>query len=374
MYIGHRAEPSFRFPQQLAKDTRGKKITSYAKQLALTMFSYASQSTGKVNKTQRELAKLSGMSLDTVSRKLKELEEAGYITVKRHRARRDPETGRMTRSASEYTCIVPDRGFMMIPYRYVRKLEEENLHGAAVAVFLYIYRQIRKGHAYPSFSKIRKETGLADSTVRSALEELDCAGLLYIQRCKKSNGAFSSNSYLLLHDTGAARRPTLDTVSQDEAQLPRLFDRVYADIQNNKDRPKITRVLTREERRYTAPIFWNISMPGQIAGGVSSARPFRTIPCPAFFERESRSGEKGDPPQRGERGEVTFSVSRPSRPALFGSPLSLTLLHGYLKNGKKLRHPERCEIVMEGTNWSVNMVCGRVSGSRRDFVQKSRWK
>lgn len=110
----------------------------------------------------------------------------------------------------------------MIPYRYVRKLEEGNLHGATVAVFLYIYRQIRKGHAYPSFSTIRKGTGLADSTVRAVLQELDCAGLLYIQRCKKRNGAFSSNSYLLLHDTGAARRPTLYTVPQDTAQLPCL--------------------------------------------------------------------------------------------------------------------------------------------------------
>lgn len=316
MYTEHRAEPSFRFPQKLAKDVKSKKITSYAKQLALTMFSYASQLTGKVNKTQRELAKLSGMSLDTVSRKLKELEKAGYIAVKRHRAKRDPETGRMTRSASEYTCIVPQKGFMMVPYRYVRKLEEENLHGATVAVFLYIYRQIRKDHAYPSFSKIRKETGLADSTVRSAVQELDGAGLLYIQRCKKCNGAFSSNSYLLLRDTGAVCRPTLAVVPEDMGR--------YADIQNNEDRPKITRVLTREEKRYTAPIFWNISIPGQIAGGVSSARPFKTMPRPAFFERESRSGERGDPPQRGERGEVTFSVSRPSRPALFGSPLSLS--------------------------------------------------
>ena len=324
MYIGHRAEPSFRFPQRLAKDTKGKKITPYAKQLALTMFSYASQRTGKVNKTQRELAKLSGMSVDTVNRKLHELEKAGYIAVKRHRAKRDPETGRMTRSASEYTCILPQKGFIMIPYRYVRKLEEGRLHGSTVAVFLYIYRQIRKDHAYPSFSKIRKETGLADSTVRAAVQELDCAGLLYIQRCKKCNGAFSSNSYLPLRDTRAACRPTLAAVSEDMAQLPCLFEWRYADIQNNEDRPKITGVFTREEKRYTAPIFWNINMLGQIAGGVSSARPYKTIPRPAFFERESWSGERGDPPQRGERGEVPFSVSRPSRPALFGSPLSLS--------------------------------------------------
>ena len=268
---------------------------------------------------------MSGMTLDTVNRKLQELEKAGYIAVKRHRAKRDPETGRMTRSASEYTCIVPQKGFMMIPYRLVRKLEEGGLHGATVAVFLYIYRQMRKGHAYPSFSKIRKETDLADSTVRAALKALDCARLLYIQRCRKRNGAFSSNSYRPLRDTGVARRLTLDTVPEDAVQLTRLFERVYADIQNNEDRPKITGVLTREEKNYIAPIFWSINMPGQIAGGVSSARPCKTIPRPAFFERESRSGERGDPPQRGERGEVTFSVSRPRRPALFGSPLSLSV-------------------------------------------------
>lgn len=301
MYIGNRAEPSFRLPQKLAKDVRGKKITSYAKQLALTMFSYASQRTGKVNKTQRELAKLSGMTLDTVSRKLKELEKAGYIAVKRHRAKRDPETGRMTRSASEYTCIVPDKGFMMIPYRYVRKLEEAKLHGATVAVFLYICRQIRKGHAYPSFSKIHKETGLAESTAQAALKVLDCAGLLYIQRCKKCNGAFSSNSYLPLRDTVTSRRPTLDAVPEDTVQLPCFFEWRYADIQNNEDRPKITRVFTREEKRYTATIFWSNSMPEQKAGGASSAWPYKTIPRPAFFERESRSGERGDPPQRAGR-------------------------------------------------------------------------
>ncbi|WP_294857356.1 helix-turn-helix domain-containing protein [uncultured Oscillibacter sp.] len=328
MYTRQRPEPSFRFPQKLARDTTGKNVTAYAKQLALTMFSYASQRTGKVHKTQRELAALSGIALDTVSRKLKELEETGYITVKRHRAKRDPETGRMTRSASEYTCIVPERGFMMIPYRYVRKLEEGRLHGATVAVFLYVLRQIRKDHAYPSFSKVHKETGLAESTVRAALKELDSAGLLFIQRCKKRNGAFSSNSYLPLRDAMAIRRPilakTLRAAHQETAQRVCVPSRGYADIQNNEDRPKITGVLTREERKYIASIFWNTGKPGQKAGGASSAPPCKTMPCSTFFARESRSGEWGDPPQRGERGEVTFSVSRPSRPALFGSPLSLS--------------------------------------------------
>lgn len=78
MYTRHRPEPSFRLPQRLAED---KKTTDYAKQLALTIFSYANHRTGKVSKSQRELAKLAGMSVDTVNRKLRELEKVGYITA-----------------------------------------------------------------------------------------------------------------------------------------------------------------------------------------------------------------------------------------------------------------------------------------------------
>jgi len=197
-----------------------------------------------------------------------------------------------------------------------------------VAVFLYVFRQIRTDHAYPSFSKVHKETGLAESTVRAALKELDCAGLLYIQRCKKRNGAYSSNSYLPLRDAMAMRRPslakTLGAARQEAAQRVCVPGREYADIQNNEDRPKITGVLTREEKRYKPSIFWNNSMSGQTAGGASSAPPCKPMPCSTFFARESRSGEWGDPPQRRERGEVTFSVSRPRWPALFGSPLSLS--------------------------------------------------
>ncbi len=257
MYTRHRTQPSFRLPERLAEDT---KLSSYAKQLALIMFSYAGQRTGRLRKSQRELAKLSGLSLDTVNRKLRELEKARYLTVRRKRAKRDRETGKITRGASEYICMVPKKGYLLVPYRLLRRLCGLGVHGASVKVFLYVYRIMRDECAYPSFSKIRKRTGLADSTVRSVLKVLDCVGLLYIRHCRKRNGAFTSNSYLLLHDAGYVCRPTQQAAPKPAAQRPCPNDRVYADIQNNKEKPKITGVLTREERIYRASILWDSVM------------------------------------------------------------------------------------------------------------------
>ena len=86
MYTRYRTQPSFRLPEWLAEDT---KLSSYAKQLALTMFSYVSQRTGRLCKSKRELARLSGLSVDKVNRKLRELEKAQNLTVRRQRAKRD---------------------------------------------------------------------------------------------------------------------------------------------------------------------------------------------------------------------------------------------------------------------------------------------
>ncbi|MDN0033176.1 helix-turn-helix domain-containing protein [Oscillibacter valericigenes] len=329
MYIGHRREPAYRLPEQLVEDT---KLTPYAKQLALILFSLADQSTGEVRNDQRRLAALSGMSLSTVSRRLRELEKAGYITTKKERAHFDWDKGRLTRKADTYICHIPETGYLLIPYRLLRRLCSLGIHGAPVAVFIYVYRMMRleelrrqshkkEPRAYPSFSMIAEKTGRADSTVRAALKVLEAVGLLYIERCLKRNGAYSCNSYRLLHDTLARLRPTWLCVARSAAQHLRSGGRRSAGIENNKNKSKITRVLTREERTIQRGDFPKISSVQKPQGGVRSAPPYRTMPN--FFTRESRSGERGDPPQRGERGEVTFSVSRPGRPALFGSPLSL---------------------------------------------------
>ena len=271
MYTRHRTEPSFRLPERLAEDT---KLTSYAKQLALIMFSYAGQRTGRFCKSQRELARLSGLSVDTVNRKLRELEKARYLTVRRKRAKRDRETGRITRSASEYICVVPKKGYLLVPYRLLRRLCGLGIHGASVDVFLYVYRIMRDECAYPSFSKIREKTGLADSTVRSVLKVLYCVGLLYIRHCRKRNGVFTSNSYLLLHDAGYVSGSTQQAASKPAAQRPCPNDRVYADIRSNKKKPKIQGVLTRGERRYRASVLRGFSIPGQTAGDTRMAPPY----------------------------------------------------------------------------------------------------
>ena len=228
MYIGHRGEPAYRLPEQLVEDT---KLTPYAKQLALILFSLADQSTGEVCNNQRRLAVLSGMSLSTVSRRLRELEEAGYITAKKERA--------------HFVCSL-------------------GIHGALVSVFLYVYRMMRleelrrqsrkkEPRAYPSFSMIAEKTGHRDSTVRAALKVLEAVGLLYIERCLKRNGAYSCNSYRLLHDTLARLRPTWLCVAWSATQRLRSGGRRSAGIKNNKNKSKITRVLTREEKTRLLP-------------------------------------------------------------------------------------------------------------------------
>ncbi len=193
-------DPAFRLPQLLADDTT---LDTYAKQLALTMFSLADQQTGILCKSQRYLAKASGMSTDTVNKHLKNLERAGYIEIKKQKSRFNKEKGHPTGRASVYVCIIPKTGYLLIPYCLLHRMRSKGIKGARLAVFLCIYRYIRNGRAYPSRTMIARKTGLSDSTVDEALEELDSVNLLYRQQCKKQNGAFSCNSYFLLQPAAA---------------------------------------------------------------------------------------------------------------------------------------------------------------------------
>ncbi len=188
-------DPAFRFPQLLADDTE---LDTCAKQLALTMFSLADSQTGILCKSQRYLAKVSCMSPATVNKHLKSLERAGYIEIKKQKARYNREKGHPTGRASVYVCIVPKTGYLLIPYRLLHRIRALKIHGAQIVVFLCVYRQMRNGRAYPSRTLVMRKTGLSESCVNEALKELVKANLLYKQHCKKQNGAFSCNSYFLL--------------------------------------------------------------------------------------------------------------------------------------------------------------------------------
>lgn len=221
-----RCGPAFRLPEKLVEDTA---LTPYAKQLALLLFGLAEQRTGEIRVSQRRLAALSRMALATVNRRLRELEDAGYLAVKKQCAHYDRSGKRFIRKTDVYICVIPQNHYLLIPYRIWRQIFRAGAHGAQISVFLFVYRMMRleelrrrsaKGErrAYPSFSMIAENTGHADSTVRASLKILAGFGLLYTQHCLTRSGVYTCNSYYLLCEASAQVLPVRRHVRRDLKQ------------------------------------------------------------------------------------------------------------------------------------------------------------
>lgn len=236
-------EPAFRFPAQLIRD---KNLTPSAKQLALAVFSLLGRD-GLVCASQRRLAALSGLAVSTVNEHLPTL-QGKYLNVTKRRARFDRSAGRPRGTASVITCAFPERDYVLIPYSFLDKLRRRLIRCSDIPVFLYVRYRMNKGKAYPSLKKIARETGLALRSVCHALKALTAAGLLYIEKCRKINGAFSCNSYFLLHGHAAASVRS-DAVLSMVPPLQSLGG-VYGKFQNNRDKSKITGVFKKGKRKY----------------------------------------------------------------------------------------------------------------------------
>lgn len=57
------------------------------------------------------------------------------------------------------------------------------------------------GECWPGIKSIAGKTGTSRSTVKRAIRDLQCMGLLRIERRKRRNGSWSSNRYWLAIDT-----------------------------------------------------------------------------------------------------------------------------------------------------------------------------
>ena len=261
-------EPAFRFPAQLIRDTN---LSPSAKQLALGIFSLLGPD-GVVCATQRRLAALSGLAVSTVNNHLPKL-QGKYLNVTKQKARFDRSEGRPRAFASVITCAFPERDYVLIPYSILDKLRRRVIRCTDIPVLLYVRSQVNvnKGYAYPSLKKIVKETGLAMRCVCGALKALAAAGLLYIEKCLKVNGAFSCNSYFFLR--GRAAAPAECSQVKSEEAPPQSQDGEYGKFQNNRDKSKITLGFTREERNY---------------------RDF--IVCTSFLARDEKNGTRLAPP------------------------------------------------------------------------------
>jgi len=137
---------------------------------------------------------------------------------------------------------------VLIPYSFLDKLRRRVIRCTDIPVFLYVRSQVNKDHAYPSLKKIARETGLAIRSVCRALKALTAAGLLYIEKCLKINGAFSCNSYFLLHGHAAVLVQCSQVKSADS--LPQSPCEVYGKFQNNRDKSKITGVFKEGKEKY----------------------------------------------------------------------------------------------------------------------------
>ena len=190
-------EPSFRLPEKLVRDTS-------AKQLALVLFCLMAW-TDTVTAAQRRFP-----GYPRHSATLPELKKGDYLSVTKRRARYSRERGRYEGQASVYYCCIPEKGYVLIPYRILRKMRTREIRCSDIPVFLYLLLRMKKGRAYPSLSKITRETGIAVSSVCGALKAFSTAGLLYIQSYIKRAGSFACNSYFLLHSTRQVAQPAGD--------------------------------------------------------------------------------------------------------------------------------------------------------------------
>ena len=79
-------------------------------------------------------------------------------------------------------------------------LYKSGLPHRAIAVYMYLYDRANKdGTCFPSIPTIARHTGLSQSTVRRAIRDLCNEGFLTVSERHRTNGADSSNLYLLYH-------------------------------------------------------------------------------------------------------------------------------------------------------------------------------
>ena len=187
---------SIKLSEKIATD---KSLSKKTPQVALVLFNHLDKS-GQCHMTQVVLAENAGVCVNTVRKAVRELEKAGYISIDKT-TRYSEKHNRVVRGPNVYHCYIPAFGFMFIPRRVLEHIQKGKVQGASVKVYLYICYRQNNGRAWPSLSKIAKETGLCRKTVCEAKKVLTESGLIHFLYCIKKNKAYSCNSYFLLQET-----------------------------------------------------------------------------------------------------------------------------------------------------------------------------
>lgn len=244
---------SFKFPNVIIFDAD---LTPSAKLAAAVIFRNRN-CLGTYRKSLDGIARDSGLSVPTVRKALKLLEQKGYISHQRNYTC-SKELNRMVYDQTTYHCSLDfSGGFTMIPC----DLLDFDLTPSFFAVALLIFQQMgNKNRAWPKINDIAKALNIGRATVCRALAAIRSLGVLLVQHCIKKSGAYTSNSYHRLFRTKAAN--TGDNASEslpphDRSKQPQkagFLTRAISSILSigAKVRKRISLILASHSSPYTS--------------------------------------------------------------------------------------------------------------------------
>lgn len=175
-------------------------LTPSAKRVALALLSYHwERHGGKITKTVRFIAERAKVSPTTACAALKQLQEAGYITIQKN-YRYLEAAERVVYSAFTYRWTTKKEAYTLIPYTTARRLLASSATHAAVTVVLYLVcRQGQQNsHAWPSLRQAVRDIDLSKSTICIAVLRM-VGKFLVKNHCKKSNSkCYCHNCYFVI--------------------------------------------------------------------------------------------------------------------------------------------------------------------------------
>lgn len=173
----------------------GDNTLSYTTRKVGMVFYAFSNALGGCRKSYEAIAALAGCSVATAVKAVRELAEAGYLTVK-HTKYHSGKLGRTVYGKNTYTV---DLALLKKGYTILDRavLEQELPDSAFIVLSAIIACAGNSSRAFPSISALQKKTGAARSTVCAGLRLLKALKSLLVQLCMKKNRAHSKNSYHL---------------------------------------------------------------------------------------------------------------------------------------------------------------------------------
>lgn len=178
----------YKMPNVIIEDTQ---LTYSAKAVAAIIYGH-SNVLGFCRLGLRRVARKANCSVATAAQAVQQLMSQGYIDAYKNYGWHH-NAGRLVYKNYTYVCrLNTQKNFTFVP----RTALAQSIKKSSFVVYLQLRRLAGNAmRAYPSLHAISDAIGMAKATVCRALSELASAGLIYIEHCVKTNGAYSCNSY-----------------------------------------------------------------------------------------------------------------------------------------------------------------------------------